>query len=138
MIGPNENRQKVCKKAYLAAYKCKEKQFYYIIKKLKRVAAVPMSKLNQPLRGPDYPTVASYMQMREIVMTQKEKANGAVLDKHKYHVATVWLKNWVSLVACQAPNPKGLNEIQISQMYKNEIYQVSKKAYKYFIYLLIC
>jgi hypothetical protein len=129
MIGPNDNRKQVCKKAYLAAYKCKAKQFYYIIKKLKRVAAVPMSKLSKPLPGPMFPTVASYLKMRDIVLTQKEKANGAVVDKHKFHVATVWLREWVNLVACHVPNPKKLNEMQVNTMYKNEVYKVNKKAY---------
>jgi hypothetical protein len=130
MVGPNDNRHKVCKKAYLAAYNCKAKHFYYIIKKLKKVAFVPISILTKPLPGPMFPTIASFLKLRDIAVTQKEKANGAVVDKHKFHVATVWLREWVNLVACHAPNPKKLNEMQVNTMYKNEVYLVSLKDFK--------
>jgi hypothetical protein len=72
-----------------------------------------------------YADTAALLKARAIFLSEKEKAAGIVEDKHKYHVAKVWLREWIDLVACSAPNGKKLEEKQVNTMYKKEIYDVS-------------
>lgn len=125
MLGPKDCRHQVCKKAYLQAYGCNEKSFYYVVHKLKKVKVVPKSKLLKPVLGIKYATTESFLKARSIFLTENEKALGMVKDNHKILAAKVWLTDWINLVACSVPNGKKLEEMQINTMYKNEIYKVS-------------